>query len=257
MKNKEKSQKELKKSISELKKEAIEANNSPVEEGFEKYYLTVKKIEERLESLPYIEYRYSKFDYNLSGEMAARLDHQPVDVTIEKLLSLPEDDVEFLASFTNIFDKNNPDRYKLLNRLIDICENDIVGEYHDYESRNVQHVELTDDRKWELLQKSFDIFKRLRNRDAILTCMFYEEIACREDIERYGDGVDDEYNGSYCDVEERISKTKYDNMAVTDYLLNERHLLSFLRDFLKDRKKDSEYKHIIKKFFPNIKNKGR
>ena len=221
-------------------------------------YLTAEEIEEILLSLPNVKYKYSNFDYDKEGEMVGRLNNQPVDTTIEKLLHLPDRYVSLLENFTNLFNKSNPNRYKLLNRLVDICENDITCEYYNSKDPKVQHMDLdksggNTDLKRELLQKSYNIFKRLENREAILNAMFNNEIKDYTYEHEYEHEINN-YESSYS--RETIKKSEYIDMFVTNCLLNERELLRFLRDFL-ERKEYPEYKEIVKRFYPNLKNNGR
>ncbi|MBD5405669.1 hypothetical protein HDR59_03930 [bacterium] len=228
-------------------------------------YLTYKDIEKMYISVRHplkgkniITYSYKYKNEQSIARRISEVDNQPLDVIVDKLLQLPDRYVSLLENFTNLFNKSNPNRYKLLNRLVDICENDITCEYYNSKDPKVQHMDLdksggNTDLKRELLQKSYNIFKRLENREAILNAMFNNEIRDYTYEHEYEYEINN-YESSYS--RETIKKSEYIDMFVTNCLLNERELLRFLRDFL-ERKEYPEYKEIVKRFYPNLKNNGR
>ncbi|MBD5405929.1 hypothetical protein HDR59_05275 [bacterium] len=184
-------------------------------------YLTIEDVREKLNSTK--DTFYICFD-DISNDIEEKLrflyqiDTQSTSKTTEKLSQLPDEDVKFLNNFVNLFDKDNPDRYKLLRRLIYIYENEV----RDYDN----HTKIPVSQNKKLLEKSFDIFKSLENSDIFLNKIFAYE---KEGTKRYIYGA-----------------------PVSDILLNEHTLLSFLLDYLKSE--NTENNQIIKNFFPNINN---
>lgn len=90
-------------------------------------YLTYKDIEKMYPSTTYDSKYFYRYDFEqYVPRMVSEINKQDLSVVAEKLLQLPDEDVEFLKNYLNLFDKKHPDRYKLLNRLVDIYEKKII-----------------------------------------------------------------------------------------------------------------------------------
>lgn len=122
------------------------------------------------------------------------------------------------------------------------------------EDRNALLKKVKNEEKKEILQKSFDIFKRLKNRDRILNYMFRAE---REDHA---------FVMYVKTVSWNVYSTKEDHnhiyTAVSNILLNKGDLISFIEKHPECFEQSVKYNKIIKNFFPennfpNLKNNGR
>ncbi|MBD5405688.1 hypothetical protein HDR59_04035 [bacterium] len=202
-------------------------------------YLTKKDIEKKykkeLSNTLSTSYSYAELKCQYSVDEINNLNNRSFDLMMEELLYLPYDDLKFLSDYINLFEPNHPNRYDLLKKLMDIYEKNIVRHSSPIEQNN-QVKEINQSEKIAVLKKSFDIFKRLKNRDRILNSMFVIE---KTEIDK----------SSY-----RAPMIKF---AVSDILLNEKSFFYFLLSEYYYEEYESKYNEILKNFFPNTNNNQR
>lgn len=189
-------------------------------------YLTLKDIQKMSEETNNTYYNFHKWKYYAKVECIERINTQAINNDIEKLLYLPNKHIKFLRDFLSLFSKNNSDRYKLLNRLFDIYIQDI-----SVSDDNISDFKIiNNDQKISLLKESFNIFKRLKNRDEILNFMFSSEYANKALV----------YNMEEGKYMEGI------RMDVSHQLLNKNQLLDLLLKYFNFQKQDSKNNLLLK-----------
>ena len=220
----------------------VNSNNKKIK------YLTYKDAVERYEKIKKDYHRYgfteSMADSSHSDaiRIRKRIDRERVnddgkiyidDSVIRDLEKIPEEHRKLLKDYTNLFDKANPNRYKLLSRLLYICKEE-VGWGNDVHESSILRYEflVTYNMKIQRLNDTFNIFKSLKYPNRVLDNMF-----------------------SYEDEGGCI-------MNVFRILLNESFFYSYLanRKYLfassEIEKYDKKTKQLLKDFFPNV-NTGR
>ena len=236
-------------------------------------------------------YRYRLEQY--TARLISDINEQSLNVVAKKLLQLPDEDVEFLKDYLDLFDKKHPDRYKLLNRLVDIYEKKIV--YKRYASLDeldindpdlqkevvkgfhnmMKFEEFNDDEKREILEKRLlldknALRKKVKNEEKkeILQNSFnlFKQLKNRDTIlhylfqEEWGQEPNIRYREnviySFYNIIDDDDKYFVYNV-VSEKLLNKFYLMHFILDNPECFEKNVKYNKIMKDFFPDIKNNGR
>ncbi len=129
----------------------------------------------------------------------------------------------------------------------------IVGGRFNY-FREWWFKKIKNDEKKELLQGTFDIFKRLKNRDKILSGIFEKERA-ESGMVKYLDDIATSGYRYFNEREYNVFNT------VSKLLLNRSEFLFLLvhkpEYFEQVEKQVKKYNKILKDFFPNVKDNGR
>ena len=189
-------------------------------------YLTLKDIQQMSEKTNNTYYNFHKWKGYAKVECIERINTQSINNNIEQLLYLPNKHIKFLRDFLSLFSKNNSDRYKLLNRLFDIYIQDIsVFDDNISDFKIINH-----NQKISLLKESFNIFKKLKNRDEILNFMFSSEYDTKSLV----------YNMEEGKYMEGIK------MDVSHQLLNKNELLDLLLKYFNFQQKEAnKYKEEL------------
>lgn len=207
-------------------------------------YLTREDLEAKykkeLEKDVSTSYMYKEIPYQYYIDELNNLHNKSLDIVIENLLYVPfpYDDFKFLNDYINLFDINHPNRYDLLKKLTDIYERDILrcDKFKAPNNKLSQLKDISQGEKMEILQKSFDIFKQLKNRDRILNYMFAKEKTEIENTNNY----------------QQIT-----TFVVSDILLNTKSFFDFLLHKFNYQDKKLVYNKILKNILPNSKNNER
>lgn len=208
-------------------------------------YLTYEDIEERWKKIgsDYATYTHLLNSYDREPEnismdiliLRYMVDIWDREIVVEKLRTLPKEYLKLFSDFTNLFDKNNSNRYKLLNRLITIYFDKVVNKKNPYKFSDNYDRLVDNEEKIQRLNNTFDIFKLLRYPDMVLNHMFNSELKF--------------LNSKYFNV----CQILLNEDIFYNFLLSAPHLFS---NSPSEKKYDEKTRQLLNDFFPNV-NTGR
>lgn len=215
----------------------------------ENKYLTYEEVKEKAESYsddyPHYGFITSIADSSHSAAIRTRksIDSwcndgkgylKPVIWDLEKI---PEEHRKLLKDYTNLFDRVNLNRYRLLSRLLYIYQTEVGWGKDVYEFKPQSDVfTVTNNMKIERLNDTFNIFKSLKYPNEVLDDMFSYE---------YGE----QPWGGRMNVFRIILNEDifYSYLSGSEYLFNYSEI---------EKEYDKKTKQLLKDFFPNV-NTGR